>query len=84
MTTDSGAPLIAPRPAPNGGFLWTFDPAQLVDAGGQLWLYYGSYFGGIFTVPLRADGLAVAGRYQTLTVRCGDRPGQLANLLRDV
>jgi threonine dehydratase len=29
-------------------------------------------------------GLAVAGRYQTLTVRCGDRPGQLASLLREI
>jgi arabinan endo-1,5-alpha-L-arabinosidase len=66
--TDSGGPLVAPRPAPNGGFLWTFDPAQLVDAGGRLWLYYGSYFGGIFTVPLAPDGLSVAGTPTQVTI----------------
>jgi beta-xylosidase len=59
--TDSGAPIVAPRPAPFGGFLWTFDPAGLLDATGQRWLYYGSYFGGIFTVPVSADGLRVTG-----------------------
>ncbi|GAA3453801.1 family 43 glycosylhydrolase [Dactylosporangium matsuzakiense] len=59
--TDSGRPVVAPRPAPGGGFLWTFDPALLSDAQGRLWLYYGSYFGGIFTAPLTADGLTVAG-----------------------
>jgi arabinan endo-1,5-alpha-L-arabinosidase len=66
--TDSGAPLIAPRPAAGGGFLWTFDPAQLVDADGNVWLYYGSYFGGIHTVPLRRDGLAVAGTPTQVTI----------------
>ena len=50
-------PIVGPRPAPGGGFLWTFDPAGLTDAQGRRWLYYGSYFGGIFTVPLSADGL---------------------------
>jgi arabinan endo-1,5-alpha-L-arabinosidase len=59
--TDSGAPVVAPRPAPFGGFLWTFDPAMITDLDGRHWLYYGSYFGGIFTVPLTADGLRVAG-----------------------
>jgi threonine dehydratase len=29
-------------------------------------------------------GLAVAGRYHTFTVRCPDRPGQLAKLLTEV
>ena len=29
-------------------------------------------------------GLASAGRYLTITVRCGDRPGQLANLLNQI
>jgi arabinan endo-1,5-alpha-L-arabinosidase len=59
--TDSGRPIVAPRPAPGGGFLWTFDPAELTDAQGHRWLYYGSYFGGIFTVPITADGLSTAG-----------------------
>ncbi|WP_426505649.1 family 43 glycosylhydrolase [Dactylosporangium sp. McL0621] len=59
--TDSGRPVVAPRAAPGGGFLWTFDPALLRDEQGRLWLYYGSYFGGIFTAPLSADGLTVTG-----------------------
>jgi arabinan endo-1,5-alpha-L-arabinosidase len=66
--TDSGRPIIAPRPAPGGGFLWTFDPAELTDAQGHRWLYYGSYFGGIFTVPLSADGLTAAGSPTQITI----------------
>ncbi|GIJ49307.1 hypothetical protein Val02_61930 [Virgisporangium aliadipatigenens] len=66
--TDSGAPVIAPRAAPGGGFLWTFDPAQLTDTEGRSWLYYGSYFGGIWTVPLDPDGLRVAGTPTQVTI----------------
>jgi threonine dehydratase len=29
-------------------------------------------------------GLAAAGRYLSFTVRCGDRPGQLAQLLSEI
>ena len=66
--TPTGAPIVGPRPAPGGGFLWTFDPAGLTDAQGRRWLYYGSYFGGIFTVPLSADGLSVAGAPTQVTI----------------
>ncbi|GIF76100.1 family 43 glycosylhydrolase [Asanoa siamensis] len=66
--TDSGAPLVGPRPAAGGGFLWTFDPAGLTDATGQRWLYYGSYFGGIWTVPLSPDGLRVTGAATQVTI----------------
>jgi arabinan endo-1,5-alpha-L-arabinosidase len=66
--TDSGQPIVAPRPASGGGFLWTFDPALLTDEQGGHWLYYGSYFGGIFTVPLSADGLTVAGAPTRVTI----------------
>ena len=59
--TDSGAPLVAPRPAPGGGFLWTFDPAELTATDGNHYLYYGSYFGGIFATRLSADGLHTVG-----------------------
>jgi arabinan endo-1,5-alpha-L-arabinosidase len=59
--TDSGAPLVAPRPADGGGFLWTFDPTQFTAADGSHYLYFGSYFGGIWGVRLSADGLHVAG-----------------------
>ncbi len=59
--TDSGTPLVAPRPAPGGGFLWTFDPAVLTATDGSHYLYYGSYFGGIFVTRLSPDGLHVVG-----------------------
>jgi beta-xylosidase len=66
--TDSGAPIVKPRPASGGGFLWTFDPAGLVDANGQHWLYYGSYFGGVQVVPVTADGLRVTGAPTQITI----------------
>ena len=49
--TDSGAPVVGPRPGDSGNpddFLWTFDPAHLVAADGRQYLYYGSYYGGVF------------------------------------
>jgi beta-xylosidase len=66
--TDSGRPVVAPRPAPFGGFLATLDPAELTDAQGRRWLYYGSYFGGVFVVPLTADGLTTAGAPTQVTI----------------
>jgi beta-xylosidase len=60
--TDSGAPLVAPRAAPGGGWLWTFDPAQLTDARGRSWLYYGSYFATQVTIDNRYEGAYVVRR----------------------
>ena len=54
-------PAVAPRPAPGGGWLWTFDPAQLTTPDGRRYLYYGSYFGGIWVSELTADGLRISG-----------------------
>ena len=59
--TDSGGPVVAPRPADGGGFLWTFDPAQVTGPDGAHYLYYGSYFGGIYATKLSADGLHTEG-----------------------
>ncbi|HEV7656621.1 MAG TPA: family 43 glycosylhydrolase [Mycobacteriales bacterium] len=59
--TDSGGPVVAPRPADGGGFLWTFDPAQVTGPDGRHYLFYGSYFGGIFGIELSADGLHTVG-----------------------
>lgn len=56
---DSGGPLVAPRPDGQGGYYWTYDPDQIQSAGGQRYLYYGSFYGGTFVVPLEPDGLAV-------------------------
>ena len=58
--TATAGPVVAPRPdGPN--FKWTFDPTMISDLNGRNWLYYGSYYGGIFTVPLTQDGLTAAG-----------------------
>ncbi len=79
---DQGAPVVEPRyngnpDLPFGqrecNFFWTFDP-EVISADGQRYIYYGSYYGGIFVRPLAADGLssdpaaavqvAIANRYE--------------------
>ncbi len=62
--TDSGAPVVGPRPGDSGNpddFKWTFDPAHLVAADGRQYLYYGSYYGGVFAIELTADGTRTVG-----------------------
>jgi arabinan endo-1,5-alpha-L-arabinosidase len=63
--TDSGAPLVGPRRGLNAAdpndWLWTFDPAYLQAADGQQYLYYGSYYGGVFVTELSADGTRAVG-----------------------
>ncbi|HZX07322.1 family 43 glycosylhydrolase [Kribbella sp.] len=59
--TDSGAPVVAPRPAAGGGFQWTIDPAEFTDTDGTRYLYWGSYNGGIHAVRLTPDGLRTVG-----------------------
>jgi hypothetical protein len=44
-----------------GNFLWTFDPSAVTDTDGSQWLFYGSYYGGIFTQQLSDDGTQVVG-----------------------
>jgi arabinan endo-1,5-alpha-L-arabinosidase len=50
---DSGAPVVEPQAAGQ----WRFDP-EVISAGGKSYVYYGSYFGGIFARQLSADGLS--------------------------
>jgi arabinan endo-1,5-alpha-L-arabinosidase len=59
--TPTDAPVVAPRPAPDGGYLWTFDPSGFTDVNGHRYLYYGSYFGGLFVSRVAADGLTAVG-----------------------
>jgi len=66
--TDSGGPVVAPRAAPGGGYLWTFDPTQLNAVDGRRYLYYGSYFGGIHVTELSADGLRAVGSPTQVTI----------------
>ena len=63
--TDSGAPLIAPRPGKSDephDYLSTFDPSLFTDSDGTRYLYYGSYHGGIFVIELSDDGLRRVGK----------------------
>lgn len=55
--TDSGGPLVTPRPDGQGGYYWTFDPNEIQAPDGQRYLYFGSFYGGTFVVKLSADGL---------------------------
>ncbi|MGN6612452.1 MAG: family 43 glycosylhydrolase, partial [Angustibacter sp.] len=62
--TDSGAPVVGPRrggAGEPGNFLWTFDPSAVTDTDGSQWLFYGSYYGGIFVQRLTDDGTRVVG-----------------------
>lgn len=58
--TDSGGPLIAPRPG-NGSYFGTIDPAGFTDVNGHRWLYWSSFNGGGFVAPLSDDGLRSTG-----------------------
>jgi len=49
-------PVVPPTDAANGGGRrWEFDP-EVITAGGKSYIYFGSYFGGIFIRQLSADG----------------------------
>jgi arabinan endo-1,5-alpha-L-arabinosidase len=57
---DSGAPVVGPRRAGGGcNFFWTFDP-EVLATGGQKYIYYGSYYGGIWVSQLSSDGFTAA------------------------
>ena len=56
---DSGTPVVEPH-APEccpADKRWVFDPDVVQDDGGQRYIFYGSYFGGISVRTLSADGL---------------------------
>jgi arabinan endo-1,5-alpha-L-arabinosidase len=55
---DSGTPVVEPHAADccPGSRRWVYDP-DVFKAGGQRYIFYGSYFGGISARRLSADGL---------------------------
>lgn len=61
--TSHDAPVVEPRrgSGPQDDFQWTFDPAHVVDTDGRRYLYYGSYYGGIWVTELSADGTRTVG-----------------------
>lgn len=65
--TDSGGPLVAPRPG-NGSFLGTIDPAGFTDRQGRHWPYWSSFNGGGFVTRLSRDGLHTTGAPQQILI----------------
>jgi hypothetical protein len=58
---DSGDPVVDPRRAGPNNYLWTFDPHHVVGPDGREYLYFGSYYGGIFVTELNEDGSEAIG-----------------------
>jgi arabinan endo-1,5-alpha-L-arabinosidase len=62
--SDLGRPVVEPRyngaPRDFGArecnFFWTYDPEVLTTSEGQRYIYYGSYYGGIYVRELSDDG----------------------------
>jgi hypothetical protein len=59
--TFAAEPVVAPRPGANNDWLATIDPAQFTDVDGRKYLYFGSYYGGVWVTELSADGLRPVG-----------------------
>src|SRR4051794_816576 len=61
--TPTDAPVVGPRHGSGGAgdFLWTFDPSHVVGPDGAEYLFYGSYYGGIWVTRLSEDGLTAVG-----------------------
>ncbi|MEV5408467.1 family 43 glycosylhydrolase [Thermopolyspora sp. NPDC052614] len=56
------APELVVPPRPRGdSYWWTIDPAQFTDVDGRKYLYFGSYFGGVWVTELSPDGLRAVG-----------------------
>ncbi|GGM34464.1 family 43 glycosylhydrolase [Promicromonospora citrea] len=65
--TDSGGPVLDPRPAPGGGYLNTIDPALLSDDDGTQYLYFGGFNGGIWVTELDETGTRAVGEPTRVT-----------------
>ncbi len=53
---DSGGPVVEAQPL-GDYWRWVYDPFPLTDEDGQLYLFYGSYVGGVSVRRLSPDGL---------------------------
>jgi arabinan endo-1,5-alpha-L-arabinosidase len=64
----NSSPAVEPHPADccPGSRRWVYDPEVIRDGSGQLYIYYGSYFGGISVRELSSDGLSSNPATQTL------------------
>lgn len=54
--TDHGEPIVGPRRGGEGcNFFWTIDP-EIQTVAGQRYIFWGSYYGGVFVRELSQDG----------------------------
>ncbi|MDR7380902.1 family 43 glycosylhydrolase [Promicromonospora iranensis] len=66
--TDSGGPVLDPRPAAGDGYLNTIDPALFADDDGSRYLYFGGFNGGIWVTELDETGMRAVGEPTQVTV----------------
>ncbi|GAB2481551.1 hypothetical protein GCM10027063_24540 [Promicromonospora xylanilytica] len=66
--TDSGGPVLDPRPAGGGTYLNTIDPALFTDDDGSRYLYFGGFNGGIWVTRLDESGTRAVGEPTRVTV----------------
>lgn len=66
--TDSGGPVLEPRPASGDGYLNTIDPALFTDDDGAHYLYFGGFNGGIWVTRLDETGTRAVGSPTRVTV----------------
>ncbi|NEE01665.1 family 43 glycosylhydrolase [Phytoactinopolyspora halotolerans] len=59
--TDSGGPVVEPRPDGGGGYFNTIDPALFADDDGTRYLYFGGYHGGLWVTELDETGTRAVG-----------------------
>ncbi len=69
--TDSGQAVVQPEVVPAamdgaGQYRWVFDADEVQDVGGQRYLLFGSFLGGISVRKLSADGLTTDAASETL------------------
>ncbi|MGI5191140.1 family 43 glycosylhydrolase [Promicromonospora sp. CA-289599] len=66
--TDSGGPVLDPRPAGGDTYLNTIDPALFADDDGSRYLYLGGFNGGLWVTRLDETGTRAVGELTRVTV----------------
>jgi arabinan endo-1,5-alpha-L-arabinosidase len=59
--TDSGDAVVDPRRVAADNYLWTFDPHHVMTEDGTQYLFFGSYYGGLWVTELDESGTEAVG-----------------------